>query len=80
VVKVLSQEETPLLYSIVFGEGVVNDAMSIVIFNSVQSLNFSSINAVNALELLGTFLYLFCTSTVLGIAVSVWINNLIKCL
>ncbi|WVY96105.1 hypothetical protein V8G54_028256 [Vigna mungo] len=67
--QVLNQDETPLLYSIVFGEGVVNDATSIVLFNSVQSLDFSSSNSVTALKLLGTFLYLFCTSTALGIAV-----------
>ncbi|CAK8564144.1 unnamed protein product [Lathyrus sativus] len=75
--QVLSQDETPLLYSIVFGEGVVNDAMSIVLFNSVQSLNFSTIT-VTALELLGTFLYLFCTSTVLGIGVGLLSAYLIK--
>ncbi|KAI9099115.1 hypothetical protein K1719_024882 [Acacia pycnantha] len=67
--QVLSQDETPLLYSIVFGEGVVNDATSIVLYNSVQSLDFSSISATTALNLLGTFLYLFLTSTVLGISV-----------
>ncbi|XP_027189310.1 sodium/hydrogen exchanger 1-like isoform X5 [Cicer arietinum] len=65
--QVLSQDETPLLYSIVFGEGVVNDATSIVLFNSVQTLNFSTMNAITALKLLGTFFYLFCTSTALGI-------------
>jgi sodium/hydrogen exchanger 8 len=70
VTKVLSQDETPFLYSIVFGEGVVNDATSIVLFNSVQSLDISSINAITVLKLLGTFLYLLCTSTALGIAVS----------
>ncbi|XP_073223253.1 sodium/hydrogen exchanger 1-like [Cicer arietinum] len=78
--QVLSQDETPLLYSIVFGEGVVNDAMSIVIFNSVQTLNFSTINPITALELLGTFLYLFCTSTILGIAVGLLSAYIIKTL
>ncbi|KAG7968584.1 hypothetical protein I3843_08G161700 [Carya illinoinensis] len=66
--QVLSQDETPLLYSIVFGEGVVNDATSIVLFNAVQTLNFSDIDILTALKLLGTFLYLFFTSTALGIA------------
>ena len=33
--KVLNQDETPLFYSSVFGEGEVNDADSIVIFNAV---------------------------------------------
>ena len=70
LIKVLNQDETPLLYSIVFGEGVVNDATSIVLFNAVQSLDVSNIDLLTALKLLGTFLYLFFTSTALGIAVS----------
>ncbi|MED6198881.1 Sodium/hydrogen exchanger 2 [Stylosanthes scabra] len=78
--QVLSQDETPLLYSIVFGEGVVNDATSIVLFNSVQTLEFSKLNAVTALKLLGTFLYLFFTSTALGIAVGLISAYIIKTL
>lgn len=70
MLKVLNQDETPFLYSVVFGEGVVNDATSIVLFNAVQSLDVSDIDALTALKLLGTFLYLFFTSTALGIAVS----------
>ena len=70
MLKVLNQDETPLLYSIVFGEGVVNDATSIVLFNAVQSLDVSNIDLLTALKFLGTFLYLFFTSTALGIAVS----------
>ena len=53
-----------------FGEGVVNDATSIVLFNSVQTLDFDNIDGFTALKLIGTFLYLFFTSTALGIAVS----------
>lgn len=68
--KVLSQDETPFLYSVVFGEGVVNDATSIVLFNAVQALDFSNIDASTALKLLGTFLYLLFSSTALGIVVS----------
>lgn len=77
VLKVLSQDETPFLYSIVFGEGVVNDATSIVLFNAVQSLDFSNIDATIALKLLGSFLYLFFTSTILGIVVSHTISLLL---
>uniref|UniRef100_A0A2P2LSG7 Sodium/hydrogen exchanger 1 n=1 Tax=Rhizophora mucronata TaxID=61149 RepID=A0A2P2LSG7_RHIMU len=68
--QVLNQDETPFLYSVVFGEGVVNDATSIVLFNSVLSIDFSNIDATTALKLFGTFLYLFFTSTALGIGVS----------
>lgn len=70
MLKVLSQDETPFLYSVVFGEGVVNDATSIVLFNAVQSLDLTHIDAITALNLFWTFLYLFFTSTALGIAVS----------
>lgn len=81
MLKVLNQEETPLLYSLVFGEGVVNDATSIVLFNAVQSLDFSNFNTVMALKLFGTFLYLFVTSTALGITVSLQvISHLISSL
>ncbi|XP_031379528.1 sodium/hydrogen exchanger 1-like isoform X3 [Punica granatum] len=78
--QVLSQDETPFLYSIVFGEGVVNDATSIVLFNAVQSLDVSNISGLTALKLLGNFLYLFFTSTILGIAAGLLSAYIIKAL
>ncbi|KAK6243141.1 hypothetical protein QUC31_009550 [Theobroma cacao] len=78
--QVLSQDETPFLYSVVFGEGVVNDATSIVLFNSVQSIDFSNIDATISLKLLGTFLYLFFTSTILGIVAGLLSAFIIKTL
>lgn len=68
--QILHQDETPLLYSLVFGEGVVNDATSVVLFNAVQKIHFESLNGWTALRVFGNFLYLFFTSTILGIAVS----------
>ncbi|OMO99097.1 Na+/H+ exchanger [Corchorus olitorius] len=78
--QVLSQDETPFLYSVVFGEGVVNDATSIVLFNSVQSIDFNNIDAIISLKLLGTFLYLFFSSTFLGIVVGLLSAFIIKTL
>ncbi|GMG99691.1 hypothetical protein Nepgr_001531 [Nepenthes gracilis] len=78
--QVLSQEETPFLYSAVFGEGVVNDATSIVLFNAVQKLDLSDITAMTPLSLAGTFLYLFFSSTALGIAVGLLSAYIIKAL
>lgn len=66
----LSQEETPRLYSLVFGEGVVNDATSVVLFNAIKKIDVSSLEGRTALKVLGDFLYLFATSTLLGVAVS----------
>ncbi|KAJ3694650.1 hypothetical protein LUZ60_000027 [Juncus effusus] len=65
--QVLRQDETPRLYSLVFGEGVVNDATSVVFFNAIKKLNVSKIQGWTALHLFGDFFYLFTTSTILGI-------------
>ncbi|XP_062108558.1 sodium/hydrogen exchanger 1-like [Humulus lupulus] len=64
--QVLNQDETPLLYSLVFGEGVVNDATSVVLFNAIQSFDLTHINSAIALKFIGSFLYLFVASTLLG--------------
>ncbi|KAE8713286.1 Sodium/hydrogen exchanger 4 [Hibiscus syriacus] len=40
--QVLNQDETPLLYSLVFGERVVNDATSVVLFNAIQSFDLTN--------------------------------------
>ncbi|KAK9218919.1 hypothetical protein WN943_007557 [Citrus x changshan-huyou] len=78
--QVLSQDETPFLYSIVFVEGVVNDATSIVLFNAIQSFDFNNIDGTVALNLLGTFLYLYFTSTALGIVLGLLSAYIIKAL
>jgi len=64
--QVLNQDETPLLYSLVFGEGVVNDATSVVLFNAIQSFDLTHLNTSTAFHFLGNFFYLFLTSTLLG--------------
>ncbi|KAI5333954.1 PREDICTED: sodium/hydrogen exchanger [Prunus dulcis] len=66
--QVLHQDETPLLYSLVFGEGVVNDATSVVLFNAIQKIDVTRLSGSNGLRVVGDFLYLFFTSTALGIA------------
>lgn len=68
--KVLSQDETPFLYSIVFGEGVVNDATSVVLFNALQSFDLDHIDASQLFKFVMNFFYLFVTSTFLGVFVS----------
>jgi NhaP-type Na+/H+ or K+/H+ antiporter len=70
MVQVLNQDETPLLYSLVFGEGVVNDATSVVLFNAIQSFDLTNINAAIAWDFVRNFFYLFLASTLLGVLVS----------
>ena len=69
MLQVLNQEETPLLYSLVFGEGVVNDAASVVFFNAIQKFDLSHITSANIIQFIGNFFYLFLASTFLGVAV-----------
>ncbi|KAJ9187723.1 hypothetical protein P3X46_003147 [Hevea brasiliensis] len=76
--QVLNQEETPLLYSLVFGEGVVNDATSVVLLNAIQRFDLSHITSSIAMKLFGNFLYLFATSTLLGVAVGLVSAYIIK--
>jgi len=41
-VSIVSYEAQPKLYSCIFGEGVFNDIVSIILFNTVSSLQGSS--------------------------------------
>ncbi|MED6132146.1 monovalent cation:H+ antiporter, CPA1 (nhx1) [Stylosanthes scabra] len=76
--QVLNQEETPLLYSLVFGEGVVNDATSVVLFNAIQKFDLSHITSANVLQFIGNFFYLFLASTFLGVVVGLLSAYVIK--
>jgi sodium/hydrogen exchanger 8 len=78
--QVLNQDDTPLLYSLVFGEGVVNDATSVVLFRAVQNYNFDAYTAVEALDVGGNFLYLFFTSTIFGVSAGLLSAYIIKTL
>nr|ACD64982.2 sodium proton antiporter [Sorghum bicolor] len=76
--QVLNQDETPLLYSLVFGEGVVNDATSVVLFNTIENLDIANFDAIVLLNFVGKFLYLFFTSTILGVATGLLSAYIIK--
>ncbi|KAF2926527.1 hypothetical protein DAI22_06g134400 [Oryza sativa Japonica Group] len=67
--QVISQDETPRLYSLVFGEGVVNDATSVVLFNAIKNLDITQLKGGVALKVISDFLYLFFTSTMLGVTI-----------
>lgn len=79
MMQVLNQDETPLLYSLVFGEGVVNDATSVVLFNAIQSFDLDQLNASIGFHFLGNLLYLFIASTLLGVLVNVFLCLLLSC-
>ncbi|KAH7447163.1 hypothetical protein KP509_01G094600 [Ceratopteris richardii] len=76
--QVLHQDETPLLYSLVFGEGVMNDATSVVLDRVVENLDFSELDGLAILQTLGQFIYLFLSSTLLGVVVGLLSAFVIK--
>jgi NhaP-type Na+/H+ or K+/H+ antiporter len=76
--QVPNQDETPLLYSLVFGEIVVNDATSVVLFNALQNFDLNKIDAAVVLKFLGNFCYLFLSSTFLGVFVSSFLTRIYK--
>ncbi|RDX62800.1 Sodium/hydrogen exchanger 2, partial [Mucuna pruriens] len=76
--QVLNQDETPLLYSLVFGEGVVNDATSVVLFNAIKSFDLDQIDHRIGLHFIGNFLYLFTASTLLGVLAGLLSAYIIK--
>jgi hypothetical protein len=47
----------------------VNDATSVVLFRAVQKFDFSRLDGVTVIYIVADFLYLFFTSTILGVAV-----------
>nr|GMC75516.1 sodium/hydrogen exchanger 4 isoform X2 [Ipomoea batatas] len=77
---VLNQEETPLLYSLVFGEGVVNDATSVVLFNAIQKIDVNRLDGWALVSVLLDFLYLFSTSTALGVGVGLLTSFILRVL
>ncbi|KAL5995298.1 monovalent cation:H+ antiporter, CPA1 (nhx1) [Asimina triloba] len=77
-VYVLNQDETPLLYSLVFGEGVVNDATSVVLFNAIQRFDLTQLSSSIALKFLGNFFNLFILSTLLGVGTGLLSAYIIK--
>uniref|UniRef100_A0A453REX7 Cation/H+ exchanger transmembrane domain-containing protein n=1 Tax=Aegilops tauschii subsp. strangulata TaxID=200361 RepID=A0A453REX7_AEGTS len=78
--QVISQDETPRLYSLVFGEGVVNDATSVVLFNAIKNMDITKIKSGAVLKVIGDFLYLFATSTILGATIGLFTAYVLKAL
>lgn len=62
-----------MLYSLLFGEGVVNDATSVVLLLAVASFNKYRDQAayMGLLGILGNFTYLFTLSLLVGVGVGI---------
>lgn len=67
----VKESNEPKLFSILFGEGVLNDAVCIVLYRIIKMFNFQNKNeeftGYTFAAMLGSFLMLFLISTFLGI-------------
>jgi len=66
-VSIVSYEQQPKLFSCVFGEGVFNDIISIILFNTVKSLIITSFTAATPFIILGEFVMLAVISLGVGL-------------
>jgi sodium/hydrogen exchanger-like protein 6/7/sodium/hydrogen exchanger 8 len=67
-ISMINYADQPKLFSIVYGEGVFNDIVSIILFNTVQGFktNFN-FTVKSPFEILGNFLALAATSIGIGL-------------
>ena len=65
-ISMVNYSEQPKLFSLLFGEGVVNDAVTIVIFNSVLKLKDEEVNASTGFRIVSDFFLLSFLSLTIG--------------
>ncbi|OMJ68653.1 hypothetical protein SteCoe_33846 [Stentor coeruleus] len=75
-ITVIKETKYPRLHYILFGEGVLNDAVSIVLFRTVNSV--SDEEGLNWLELIWGFLLTTVLSILIGLAVGLLASWIIK--
>lgn len=77
-VSVVKETKFPKLNSILFGEGVINDAVSIVLFRAVVELGSDGLETVEVLELLWNFVYMCSMSVIVGFSCGLLCALLLK--
>jgi len=66
-VSIVDYHEQPKLYSCIFGEGVFNDIVSIILFNTVNSLQNSTFEWYTVFIIAGQFILLGVISVAMGV-------------
>ena len=66
-ISMVKYDEQPKLFSLLFGEGVVNDAVTIVIYNAVKKFQGKQLTVGTGFQIVGDFFLLSFCSLSIGI-------------
>lgn len=78
-VSIVSYKEQPKLYSCIFGEGIFNDSVSIILFGAVESVVRNPVvDLATPFEILGQFFLLGTVSVSIGILFGVLTSLMFK--
>lgn len=67
-ISIIKYDEQPKLFSLIFGEGIVNDAVAIILFNTVSNAIKNGVTVSTPIEIVGNFLSLSAGSVAIGLA------------
>ena len=78
----IKEDQMPKLFSVLFGEGVLNDAVCIVLYRILSKFDFehSAFNVWTVLSIVGSFLMMFFFSCFIGVGNGLLCSFLLKIL
>ena len=79
-ISIIKYEEQPKLFSLIFGEGIVNDAVAIILFNTVSNAIKNGVTVLTPIEIVGNFFGLSAGSLAIGIAYGLIASYFLKCM
>ena len=79
-VTIVKFEDQPKLFSIILGEGLANDAVAIILFDTMRTFEFdkTTFTLITPFTVLGSFLQLMIMSTVIGLTFGFAVSYMTK--